>query len=116
MSSPAPTGPVAPPGAPAVPAAMDMYVYYKLSGADAARALSLVRAMQAHLTAQWGVATQIKRRLGDGSGVQTWMEVYNAVLPGFQDNLRDAAHDCGLAALAAGGRHVEVFMDFPSCV
>lgn len=95
---------------------MDLYVYYKLKAASSADALLAARAMQARLAARWGIAGQLKHRPGAEAGLSTWMEVYPAVPPGFQDSLQAEADAAGLAALAVGGRHVEVFMDFLSCV
>ncbi len=91
----------------------DLYVYYRVRDDDAAALLPRVAAMQAQLAAVHGVAGQLKRRPGSTDGVQTWMEVYPAAPAGFTDALLDAAS--GLAALLAGPRHTEVFVDLKSC-
>jgi hypothetical protein len=109
----APVEAIAPAGTP-VP--VDLYVYYKLRDKDSAEALLAARAMQARLAARWHVAGQLKYRTGSEPGLSTWMEVYPSVPPGFQDSLQAEANATGLAALAVGGRHAEVFMDFLSCV
>jgi hypothetical protein len=94
---------------------MDLYVYYRVRDEDADRLLARVRALQAELAAAHGVAPQLKRRPESPDGVQTWMEVYPAATAGFTEALAQAAAAAGLAPLTAGPRHLEVFMDIPSC-
>jgi hypothetical protein len=55
---------------------IDLYVYYKVRGIDAARLAPLVRAMQERLATQQGVRGQLKRRPEEKDGLQTWMEIY----------------------------------------
>lgn len=98
------------------PVPVDLYVYYKLRDEDRANALLAARAMQARLAARWGIAGRLKHRTGAEPGLSTWMEVYAAVPAGFQNSLQAEADAAGLAALAVGGRHAEVFMDLLSCV
>ena len=98
---------------------MDLYVYYRVRSGDADSLLPRVRALQAQLAAAHGVAPQLKRRPpatdGSGDGVQTWMEVYPATIPGFADVLAQTAGTFDLAPLIVGPRHTEVFMDIASC-
>ncbi|MFM9433064.1 hypothetical protein ACFDR9_000093 [Janthinobacterium sp. CG_23.3] len=93
----------------------DLYIYYQVREEDAAALLGLVTALQARLGAQHGVAAQLKRRPDSKDGLQTWMEIYAATAPGFAAALDAAAQQSGVAALAAGARHTEVFMDLNPC-
>ncbi|GAB3452897.1 hypothetical protein GCM10027321_02300 [Massilia terrae] len=93
----------------------DLYVYYKVPVAHAARLEALVRAMQAGLAVSHAVAPQLKRRPDARDGVQTWMEVYPAVSDSFAEALAHAEREAGLADLIAGPRHAEVFMDLTTC-
>jgi len=97
---------------------MDLYIYYKVSGAASAELAPRVRALQAALTARHGVAATLKRRPGERDGFQTWMEVYSRVPTGFEAALAEAVHDSGIAALISGGtggRHTEIFVDMEAC-
>ena len=91
----------------------DLYVYYRVRDDAAATLLPLVAAMQAQLGAAHRVSAALKRRPGSHDGLQTWMEVYPAAPAGFTDALHTAAS--GFAALLAGPRHTEVFVDLKSC-
>lgn len=95
---------------------MDLYVYYKVRESQAASLQGAVRAMQYGLAASHGVAGMLKRRPETRDGLQTWMEVYPAVPAGFVAVLDDAVAQAGLAALAEGPRHTEVFTDLEPCV
>ncbi len=88
---------------------IDLYVYYQVAEADAAALLPAVRSMQAGL----GVPSSLKRRPEARDGRQTWMEVYLGVPPAFSATLAAAA--ASLPGLAAGARHVEVFVDLSPC-
>lgn len=94
---------------------VDLYVYYKVRDADAARLAPLVRAMQARLARDAGVAPALKRRPGSSEALQTWMEIYPAVPGDFAPVLARAATDAGIDHLLAGPRRVEVFTDLPPC-
>jgi hypothetical protein len=94
---------------------IDLYVYYKVPVVDAGRLEPLVRAMQAGLAAAHATVPQLKCRPEVRDGLQTWMEVYPAVSDSFADALVRAADEAGLAGLAAGPRHSEVFMDLTTC-
>jgi hypothetical protein len=92
---------------------LDLYVYYKVSDADAARLAPLVRTMQASLSACTGA--RLLRRPGSPDGLQTWMEVYPAVSERFAAELDLAVARAGLAPLLAGSRHAEVFVELAPC-
>jgi hypothetical protein len=94
---------------------IDLYVYYKVREDDAAELEPRVRAMQAALAADLGVTAQLKRRPDTRDGMQTWMEVYPSTTEALVAALADAAGQAGLAALIAGPRRAEVFMDLNPC-
>lgn len=94
---------------------IDLYVYYKVRDEHAAHLEPLVRAMQAHLAREAGVAVQLKRRPEGRDGLQTWMEVYPGVADTFPALLETAALDAGLAPLTEGPRRTEVFVEFTAC-
>ncbi len=94
---------------------IDLYVYYKVGGQQAARLEPLVRAMQARLAGELGVSGQLKRRPDTRDGLQTWMEVYTGVGEQFAPQLDAAAAAAGLADLIEGPRRAEVFVEFTAC-
>lgn len=94
---------------------IDLYVYYKVRAEHAAHLDPLVRAMQARLARDAGVAVQLKRRPEARDGLQTWMEVYPGVADTFPALLETAAADAGLAPLTEGPRRTEVFVEFTAC-
>jgi hypothetical protein len=94
---------------------IDLYVYYKVRDGHAARLEPLVRAMQAGLARQYGVAGQLRRRPEAKDGMQTWMEIYLAADAQFGALLDDAARGAGLAALTEGERRAEIFTDLTPC-
>lgn len=100
----------------------DYYVYYQVLPANAHALRAQVTAMQARLTAHYGARTQLKLRAAEPDGdddvagaLQTWMEVYSALPPGFEVTLEFAAREAGLQALCASARHLEIFMDLTPC-
>lgn len=93
----------------------DLYVYYKVREADAARLAPLVMAMQQRLGESEGVRSQLKRRPGAKDGLQTWMEVYPGVDTHFAATLERAASAAGLPDLIDGPRRAEVFTDLTPC-
>jgi hypothetical protein len=93
----------------------DLYIYYQVREDNAPALRELVTALQARLTAQHGVAAQLKRRPDTKDGLQTWMEIYAATAPGFEADLDAAARAAGVPALTAGARHTEVFTDLIPC-
>ncbi len=90
---------------------IDLYVYYKVREQDAAALAPRVRAMQAELAANHGLAVQLKRRPDSKDGMQTWMEVYPGATDTFADTVEGAALRAGLGALIGGPRRAEVFVD-----
>ena len=94
---------------------IDLYIYYQVGERDAPALQALVAALQARLAAAHGVAAQLKRRPGAREGLQTWMEISSGCTPGFDAVLDAAVRAAGLAALTAGARHTEVFMDLMPC-
>jgi hypothetical protein len=99
---------------------IDLYVYYKLAPSQAAAALALLLPMQARLAANHAITPLLKRRaLAIGANpddLQTWMEVYPGVPDDFANVLAAAVDQAGFAALDAGPRHIEVFVDAAPCV
>lgn len=94
---------------------MDFYVYYKVAPDEAAALAPRVKRLQQQLAASHGVAIALKRRPGEQNGMQTWMEVYTGAAPDFAAVLDQAVGQSGIAALATGGRHTEIFMDLEAC-
>ncbi len=94
---------------------LDLFIYYRVSDANAALLAPRVRAMQASLASAHGVAAQIKRRPGSSDGLQTWMEIYNGSDIGFPAALNEAVETARLAELINGERHTEIFADLDSC-
>lgn len=94
---------------------VDLYVYYKVRHEDAAHLAPLVHALQRRLAQDAGVSVQLKRRLEDRDGLQTWMEVYPGVPAGFDAVVARAVEGAGFEGLLAGPRRAEVFMDLPPC-
>lgn len=93
----------------------DLYIYYQVKDEHAQALEARVRALQARLAQQSGVAPQLKRRGDTKDGLQTWMEIYPVVGEGFADELAAATDAAGLLSLTHGQRHTEVFMDLPPC-
>jgi hypothetical protein len=93
----------------------DLYIYYQVRDAHAPALALRVRAMQEVLSAERGVAGQLKRRPEVRDGLQTWMEIYPATPAGFDAALDAAVQDAALAELIAGARHTEIFTDVDTC-
>ena len=93
----------------------DLYIYYQVRIEDAAALSSRVRAMQARLAVDHGVAGQLKRRAETSEGAQTWMEIYLATGAGFDAVLAAAVANAALAQLTYGKRHTEIFTDLSTC-
>ena len=112
---------------------MDLYIYYRVSRAQAQILQALVNAMQTKLRTEYAVRAALKRRprvdpdqdgnrTDDANVVNatgtpdTWMEVYLAVPDDFESSLQRAFDDAGYAALIDGTRHIEYFQDCTPCV
>jgi hypothetical protein len=93
----------------------DLYIYYRVSEGNAAALELRVRAMQARLAGERGIAGQLKRRPEAADGKQTWMEIYPAAPDGFAAALAAAVQDAALAELTDGTRHIEIFTDLHPC-
>ncbi len=94
---------------------MDLYIYYRVPGADAPVLRSRAAAMQQCLSQEYGIVTGLKRRPQEKDGLQTWMEIYQAVPEGFEAVLERAVAQAGLTTLIDGTRHIEYFLDASSC-
>jgi hypothetical protein len=94
---------------------MDLFIYYRVTEADAAALAPQIAAMQAQLSATHGVQSALKRRPGSKDGLQTWMEVYLDTPPEFETALTEALAGAPCAALISGPRHTEVFVDVAPC-
>ena len=92
---------------------MDLYVYYQVRSDIAERVMPHVLAMQLELESAHGVRAKLKRRPEEKDGLQTWMEVYEAVPQDFLGALEHAAINAYLPI--EGRRHVEIFVDIPEC-
>lgn len=93
----------------------DLYIYYQVSEGNAAALELRVRAMQARLAGERGIAGQLKRRPEAADGKQTWMEIYLAAPAAFDAALATAVRDAALTELTDGARHIEIFTDLHPC-
>jgi hypothetical protein len=95
---------------------MDLYVYYRVRTERADELRAQAGAMQKSLVRDYGIVTALKRRPEEKDGMQTWMEVYQAIPDGFAAMLERAVAQAGLAALIDGPRHTEYFLYVSACV
>ncbi|GGC02295.1 hypothetical protein GCM10007205_09430 [Oxalicibacterium flavum] len=95
--------------------ASDLYIYYRVSEADATHFAQAAARMQRELAQRHGVAAALKRRPQAQDGMHTWMEVYLAADDGFEAALAQAVANSDLPAFIAGERHVEHFVDVSPC-
>lgn len=88
------------------------YIYYRVAAAHAAALEPRVRAMQAVLAAETGVAGRLMKKRGEPL---LWMEVYEDVADaaGFEAALERlaAAHRVSEALQPGAGRHTECFAE-----
>ncbi len=97
---------------------MDIYIYYRVDVAKAARLRAQVVAMQAQLAAQCSINTALKCRADQdpvAGAAQTWMEIYQDVPAAFLSVLQNAVERAGILQNTAGERHVETFVDMLAC-
>lgn len=94
---------------------MDLYIYYRVRPGNAGALHEAATAMQGWLAEEHGIVTGLKRRPGERNGLQTWMEIYQAVPPGFEAVIEAAVCRAGLAAHIDGPRHIEHFVDVQPC-
>ncbi len=94
---------------------MDLYIYYRVRNENGEALRTRAQAMQQRLSRQYGIVTGLKRRPVEKQGLQTWMEIYQAVPADFEAQLEHAVAQAGLADLIDGTRHTEHFLDVSSC-
>ncbi|WP_050462580.1 DUF4936 family protein [Herbaspirillum autotrophicum] len=94
---------------------MDLYIYYRVCGAQADALQQQVGRMQATLSQAYKVATGLKRRPEEKDGCHTWMEVYLDTPEQFEIALQQHVLAADLAALIDGPRHIERFLDVSPC-
>ena len=94
---------------------MDLYIYYRVCSGSAGELRTRASAMQNRLAREYGIVAALKRRPEEKDGLQTWMEIYQAVPDGFAMLLERAVAQAGLAALIDGQRHTECFVDVSAC-
>ena len=94
---------------------MDLYIYYRVSTANAGILQKRLALMQAKLSEQWTVQADSKRRPELQDNLQTWMEIYRNVPDGFLPALQAAVTQAGISDLIDGERHVETFVDLDAC-
>ncbi len=91
----------------------DLFVYYRVRSDAAAQLRPRVARLQAGLAQRFGVRASLKRRPEEQDGLQTWMEIYEAVSDDFLPALQQAADAAALPI--EGERHIEIFVDLPAC-
>ena len=94
---------------------MDLYIYYRVRGENAAALHARIEPMQKRLSREHGIVTGLKRRPEEKDGRQTWMEIYQAVPTDFEATLERAVSREDLNALIDGPRNTEYFVDVSSC-
>lgn len=94
---------------------MELYIYYRVRAENAAALRQHVTDMQRCLSRDYGIVTALKRRPEERDGLQTWMEIYQALPEGFEAILERAVLQSSLPALIEGQRHTEHFVDVSSC-
>lgn len=94
---------------------MDLYIYYRVRAENADELRGKAGAMQQWLSQEYGIVTALKRRSGEKDGLQTWMEIYQAVPDSFELLLERAIAQAGLATLIEGRRNTEYFVDVSAC-
>lgn len=94
---------------------MDLYIYYRVRSVQADTLQQQVGRMQAALSREHKVATELKRRPEEQDGYHTWMEVYLDTPEQFESALQQQVTAAGLTALIDGPRHTERFLDVSPC-
>jgi hypothetical protein len=94
---------------------MDLYIYYRVRASDADAFQQKAAAMQSGLQRRGMVSAALKRRPEAQDGMHTWMEVYLATTPDFEERLAQAVIANGLSGFIQGSRHTEQFVDLSSC-
>jgi hypothetical protein len=92
---------------------LNYYIYYRVAPSDAARARTVVDAVQSALRQDTGIQGKLLRRDDDPS---TWMEIYEAVAdrPRFEAALERllAQYNFGACLAHDARRHTERFILF----
>ncbi len=95
----------------------ELFVYYRIAAADAARCEALVRGLQARLMHEIpGLRARLLARPSTGDAERTWMETYALDAEGGPSTVdasleqRIDAEAAVLAPYLRGPRHVEVFV------
>jgi hypothetical protein len=94
---------------------MDLYIYYRVRSSDSASLRERAAAMQKSLSGEYGIVSGLKRRPEEKDGMQTWMEIYEAIPKNFEAILERAVAQAGLAGFIDGRRNTEHFLDVSSC-
>ncbi|RZI42794.1 DUF4936 family protein [Herbaspirillum sp. HC18] len=94
---------------------MDLYVYYRVRHENVAALRARAETMQRCLSEEYGIVPGLKRRPEEKDGMQTWMEIYEAVPSDFEAALERAVAREGVDALIDGRRNTEYFVDVSSC-
>lgn len=93
----------------------DLFIYYHVPVAHAAKMQKKIHTLQATLREQWPVSTALKRRPELKDGCETWMEIYTQVPEDFPTALEAAVYQAQVLALTEGQRHIETFVDISAC-
>jgi len=86
-----------------------LYIYYDVPLSAVAEVRHRTQAMQAGLASHC-TRTGLQKRAPAAAHAETWMEIYEDVIDGFDALLAEAVERHGLAALTCD-RHVERFVD-----
>ncbi len=94
---------------------MDLYIYYRVHQDNADVLCKRVLHVQQQLRTQYGVASELKRRLEQKAGYHTWMEVYLNTPADFELALQKAIDAAELGHLMIDARHIEYFVGVNAC-
>ncbi len=90
---------------------LSLYVYYRVPTAQSHATRERIVAMQAKL----GTRARLLRRPEAVDGLETWMEVYEDVDPGFEARLASVYAAAAIDPTMIDRRHVERFVAFDRC-
>lgn len=96
-------------------AAMDCYIYYRVSAGQADALQHRVLNMQTKLAKEFSLVGELKRSPEKRDECHTWMEVYRNVPENFDTILAQAVTQAGIKTLINGERHLERFLDLSAC-
>jgi hypothetical protein len=95
----------------------ELFIYYRVRGADAAAVRAAVLAAQQHLRDRHpGLRARLLRRPEETDGLQTWMETYSTdpmedpagITAALQADIESSAQR--ISHCVEGSRHTEVFI------